>query len=191
MDGDCIGGGAYFEAVMAFTGPASFWANDIETMNGVSIGAGPNPWPNQTAGYGDWMECDFAEFDTTNVYGFALHNWYSTVGSGVGTSSLGSGLPRPCPERTIPSQTNTDSCGYLRQIRPQGVPGSLPRPQRMVGSSGTMMHMHRVTRCQDARGTGDSIETRTWRCILAVDLFDEYLGRFSGSAEPSGASNLV
>jgi hypothetical protein len=95
--GIAFGGGAYFEAVMAFTGPASFWANDIETMNGVSIGAGPHPWPGQAAGYGDWMECDFAEFDSTNVYGFALHNWYSQVGSNVGTSSIGSGSPATVP----------------------------------------------------------------------------------------------
>jgi hypothetical protein len=95
--GIAFGGGGYFEAVMAFTGPASFWANDIETMNGVSIGAGPNPWPGQAAGYGDWMECDFAEFDTTNVYGFALHNWYAQVGSNANTSSVGSGSPVTVP----------------------------------------------------------------------------------------------
>jgi hypothetical protein len=91
--GVAFGGGAYFEAVMAFTGPASFWANDIETMNGVSIGTGPNPWPGQASGYGDWIETDFAEFDSTNVYGFAIHNWYGPVGSNDNTSTIGSGSP--------------------------------------------------------------------------------------------------
>jgi hypothetical protein len=91
--GTAFGGGGYFEAVMAFTGPASFWANDIETMNGVSIGNGPNPWPGEASGYGDWIETDFAEFDSTGVYGFAIHNWYGQVGSNDNTSTTGSGSP--------------------------------------------------------------------------------------------------
>jgi hypothetical protein len=95
--GIAFGGGGYFEAVMAFTGPASFWANDIETMNGVSIGTGPNPWPGQGSGYGDWIETDFAEFDSTGVYGFAVHNWYGQVGSNDNTSTTGSGSPVTVP----------------------------------------------------------------------------------------------
>jgi hypothetical protein len=88
-----FGGGGYFQATMKFAGPASFWANDIENMNGVSAGIGPNQWAGQASGYGDWMEADFAEFDSTGVYGFALHNWYGRVGSGDGTSTLNSGSP--------------------------------------------------------------------------------------------------
>jgi hypothetical protein len=72
---------------MSFDGPASFWANDIETMNGVSDGAGANQWPGQAAGSGDWIEADMAEFDSTGVYGFALHNWYGQVGSGADTNT--------------------------------------------------------------------------------------------------------
>jgi hypothetical protein len=91
--GVAFGGGGYFQATMKFTGPASFWANDIETMNGVSAGVGPNQWPGRAAGYGNWIETDFAEFDSTGVYGFAIHNWYGIVGSRDGTSSLKSGSP--------------------------------------------------------------------------------------------------
>jgi hypothetical protein len=91
--GVAFGGGGYFQATMKFTGPASFWANDIENMNGVSAGVGPNQWPGQASGYGNWIETDFAEFDSPNVYGFAIHNWYGLVGSGAGTSTVDSGSP--------------------------------------------------------------------------------------------------
>ena len=85
--GIAFGGGGYFQAVMSFTGPASFWANDIETMDGISTGAGPNQWPGQAAGYGDWIEADFAEFDATGVYGLGIHNWFGAVGSGNDTNT--------------------------------------------------------------------------------------------------------
>jgi hypothetical protein len=87
FSGIAFGGGGYFEATMSFNGPASFWANDIETMDGVSTGTGPNQWPGQAAGYGDWIETDFAEFDATGVYGFGVHNWFGTVGSGNDTNT--------------------------------------------------------------------------------------------------------
>jgi hypothetical protein len=94
LQGIAFGGGGYFEAVMSFDGPASFWANDIETMYGASTGAGPHHWPGQVAGYGNWIEVDMAEFDTTGVYGFAIHNWYRSIGSGsdINTGPL-SGSP--------------------------------------------------------------------------------------------------
>ena len=77
--GIAFGGGGYFEATMAFNGPASFWANDFESMGYSSAGdLTERQWPGQAAGYGDWIETDFAEFDTTNAYGFAMHNWYGT-----------------------------------------------------------------------------------------------------------------
>ena len=44
--GIAFGGGGYFQAVMSFTGPASFWANDIETMDGLA------PARDQTSGLG-------------------------------------------------------------------------------------------------------------------------------------------
>jgi hypothetical protein len=76
--GVAFGGGLYVEAVMKGNGPMSFWANDIETMNGASQGLGTVPWPGQPAGYGDWLEPDIAEFDTTGNYGWAFHNWYAS-----------------------------------------------------------------------------------------------------------------
>ena len=90
--GIAFGGGGYFEATMAFNGPASFWANDFESMGYSSAGdLTERQWPGQAAGYGDWIETDFAEFDTTNAYGFAMHNWYGTPDNPQGTSTLGSG----------------------------------------------------------------------------------------------------
>jgi hypothetical protein len=96
--GTAFGGGGYFEITMATGGPASFWANDIETMAGITAGdLTVSQWSGQAAGFGDWIECDFSEFDTTGVYGFAMHNWYGVVGSGVGTSTLNSGSPASPP----------------------------------------------------------------------------------------------
>src|SRR5208282_3443137 len=95
-----FGGGAYFQATMSGPGPMSFWANAIETMAGVSDGTGP-------ASQGNWIEADIAEFDTANVYGFALHDWYGAVGSGndVNTGAI-SGSPAQ-PAGANYSQPNT------------------------------------------------------------------------------------
>jgi hypothetical protein len=86
--GVAFGGGFYAEAVMKGTGPMSFWANDIETMNGISVNAGPNPWPGMDPSYGDWIEVDMAEFDTTSTYGIGIHNWYAEVGSSIQSNSV-------------------------------------------------------------------------------------------------------
>jgi hypothetical protein len=75
FSGIAFGGGGYFQATMSSTGPMSFWANDIETMNGVSMGKGADPQAS-------WMEADIAEFDSPGAYGFTLHNWYGPIGSG-------------------------------------------------------------------------------------------------------------
>ena len=91
---------------MSFTGPASFWANDIETMDGISTGTGPNQWPGQAAGYGDWIEADFAEFDATGVYGLGIHNWFAGVGSGNDTNTgpiSGSPVSPPGADYTKPN----------------------------------------------------------------------------------------
>ena len=108
--GVAFGGGGYFQATMKFTGPASFWANDIENMNGVSAGVGPNQWPGQVSGYGDWIETDFAEFDSPNVYGFAIHNWYGIVGSRAAISTVGSGSPVFPPGANY---SNPNTYGFL------------------------------------------------------------------------------
>ena len=83
--GEAFGGGAYFQATMSFTGPASFWANDVENMaTGSTTGQSMSP---------SWIEADIAEFDTPGVYGFALHNWTSTANGGQGINTLNSGSP--------------------------------------------------------------------------------------------------
>jgi hypothetical protein len=73
LQGIAFGGGGYFQITMAGNGPMSFWMNDAETMNGLSNGSGSG---------NSWIEADIAEFDSTNAYGFTLHNWYGTPGSG-------------------------------------------------------------------------------------------------------------
>src|SRR4051794_31077514 len=83
--GEAFGGGAYFQATMSFNGPASFWTNDVENMSTAST-TGQTTTPS-------WIEADIAEFDTTGVYGFALHNWTSTANGGQGISTLNSGSP--------------------------------------------------------------------------------------------------
>jgi hypothetical protein len=111
FSGMAFGGGGYFEITMAIGGPASFWANDVETMAGVTAGdLAKSQWPGQATGFGDWIECDFAEFDTTGVYGFAMHNWYGVVGSGDGTSTLSSGSPASPPGAVY---TQSNRYGFL------------------------------------------------------------------------------
>jgi hypothetical protein len=75
LQGIAFGGGGYFQVTMSGNGPMSFWMNDAETMNGVSNGTGADSEDS-------WIEADIAEFDTTGVYGFTIHNWYGQVGSG-------------------------------------------------------------------------------------------------------------
>jgi len=107
--GTAFGGGFYVEAVMKGDGPMSFWANDIETMNGVSVNAGPNAWAGQVSGYGDWIEADIAEFDTTGSYGIALHNWYGAVGS---NNDVNTGFAKVAPSPT-PDYTQYHTYGAL------------------------------------------------------------------------------
>jgi hypothetical protein len=93
FQGIAFGGGGYFQVTMAFDGPASFWANDIETMNSVSLGKGPHQWPGQPKGYGDWVEPDLAEFDSPGVYGFGIHNWYGRLGKAGDANTANYGSP--------------------------------------------------------------------------------------------------
>jgi hypothetical protein len=84
LNGIAFGGGGYFQVTMAGNGPMSFWANDYEHMNSASIGTSdPNP---------SWIENDMAEFDSTGVYGFAVHNWHDN-NTANGSDSLDSGSP--------------------------------------------------------------------------------------------------
>jgi hypothetical protein len=91
LNGIAFGGGGYYQVTMSGNGPMSFWMNDAETMNGESNGSGTDGLA------GGWMEADIAEFDSTGVYGFALHNWTSTANGGQGISTLNSGSPASPP----------------------------------------------------------------------------------------------
>src|SRR5581483_9434670 len=107
--GHVFGGGGYFEAVMSFTGvnkdpgPA-FWANDIESMSASDSGdVRARQWPGQPVGYGNWVEVDIAEFNTSGLrYGIAMHNWYdgqTLPPSDVNTYAV-SGSPISVPRGT-------------------------------------------------------------------------------------------
>jgi hypothetical protein len=98
LNGIAFGGGGYFQVTMAGNGPMSFWMNDYEKMNSASVGASdPNP---------SWIEDDIAEFDSTGVYGFAIHNWHddnTSEGSDSGSLS-GSPASPPGANYTQPNQ---------------------------------------------------------------------------------------
>lgn len=81
IEGKAFGGGGYFEAIMAFDGPASFWANDIENMNGGSLGLGSVQWPGGPTGESSWFEADIMEMDAKNRYGWSMHNWNAAPGA--------------------------------------------------------------------------------------------------------------
>ncbi len=107
--GQTFGKGGYFEATMKSTGPYSFWANDFESMGYSSNGGDltERQWPGQAAGFGDWIEADMAEFDSTGVYGGAMHNWYddnSCSGNSFSTNSLS-------PPGTVACGVNTLNSG--------------------------------------------------------------------------------
>ena len=106
--GQAFGGGGYFEVTMRGSTHTqfSFWANDIESLNGGSLGLGQVHWPGQPAGYGNWFEPDIAEFDVDNFYAWAFHNWYNSSASGddisatfggpiIGTGGCGHGPQGP------------------------------------------------------------------------------------------------
>lgn len=82
--GQVFGGGAYFEASLAFdpavvdvkNGWPSFWSMGIEHM----ANKGEAHWPGQPAGYDHFAEDDFFEYDTAwagaSTYGGAVHDWW-------------------------------------------------------------------------------------------------------------------
>lgn len=90
--GQTFGNGGFFEATMKSTGPFAFWANDMESMGYAAQGdLTKRHWPGQAADYGDWIEADMSEFDSTGVYGGAMHNWYAgniCSGNSFGINSL-------------------------------------------------------------------------------------------------------
>jgi hypothetical protein len=80
--GHAWGGGAYFEAQLAFdasltsSGWPAFWSMAIEHL----AAKGADQWPGQEMNYEHFIEVDFFEYDTTgssvDSYGGAMHDWY-------------------------------------------------------------------------------------------------------------------
>lgn len=75
VTGVTFGGGLYVEAVAKGNGPMSFWGNDVEHMNDGNVPAWPNT-PSNFGAFGNWIETDIMEFDTTGNYGWSPHSWY-------------------------------------------------------------------------------------------------------------------
>jgi hypothetical protein len=101
FEGIAFGGGGYFEAVLKFDGwqgqsgnsksqsggwPA-FWGMSVEHL---AI-TGGDQVPGQAAGYENFIEMDFMEYDLENgqgndeVYGSTLINWYGKWGQSCGS----------------------------------------------------------------------------------------------------------
>jgi hypothetical protein len=90
--GIAFGGGAYFEAMLSFTGGSSatsvatgwpsFWAMSAEHLIGPLQNAGDNQWPGQASDYGHFNEFDFFEYDIATYTGNSIdiggsaHDWY-------------------------------------------------------------------------------------------------------------------
>ncbi|MDD2658580.1 MAG: hypothetical protein PHY54_02725 [Methylococcales bacterium] len=83
--GRAFGGGAYFEAKIAFdpatvntkNGWPAFWSMSIEHM----ATKGADQWQGRAKGYSHFIEDDFFEYDTAsfagqNSYGATMHDWY-------------------------------------------------------------------------------------------------------------------
>jgi len=82
--GHVFGGGAYFEARIAYdpetvdykNGWPSFWAMAVEHMAQKKA----DQWPGQLTGYEHFIEDDFFEYDTSfagiSTFGGAIHDWY-------------------------------------------------------------------------------------------------------------------
>jgi hypothetical protein len=111
--GKAFGNGAFFEATMSFTGAyhgpgPSFWLNDIETMHSRTVSNRNIQWPDQSRGFGDWIEADVVEFNASGLaYGIAMHNWYGTPADtkDINTGNI-AGSPVTTPAGTDFSQAH-------------------------------------------------------------------------------------
>jgi hypothetical protein len=106
--GMAFGNGAFFEATLSFTGAyhgpgPTFWANDIETMHNRTASNRNIQWPNQSPGFGNWIEADVVEFNASGrAYGIAMHNWY---GEATDTQDVNTGAILGSPV-TTPAETD-------------------------------------------------------------------------------------
>jgi len=117
--GNAWGGGAYFEAQLAFdptltsSGWPSFWAMAIEHL----AGRGADQWPGQASGYAHFIETDFFEFDTTwapDQYGGAMHDWFGQYTSGGYTNDSNDGSGSNFDDFVIGVPSSTDFTQFHR-----------------------------------------------------------------------------
>lgn len=109
--GTAFGGGAYFEAVLSFTGQGNgpylnggpaFWALDIEH---TSQGPYVVNWPGEASNYNDFFEVDFMEYDVKEFsFQNGIGNWYGT--SGQSTSNPVQMVPGAAGSVLVPIRTN-------------------------------------------------------------------------------------
>ena len=82
-----------------------------------------NPWASQSspqAGYGDWFEGDFAEFDlgsgpggTGVAYGVGTHNWYNgTCSNGSCNTDRGTNFTKVVPS-PLPNYNSLNTYAVL------------------------------------------------------------------------------
>jgi hypothetical protein len=97
--GTAFGGGAYFEAVLSFTGQdngpynnggPAFWALDVEHTSQGPYAVGWPGMPKDSSGkiYNDFFEVDFMEYDVKEYsYQNGIGNWYGYPSAGHSTSN--------------------------------------------------------------------------------------------------------
>jgi len=111
--GTAFGGGAYFEAVLAFNassvnevgGWPAWWTMSLEHLAGLST----EKWTGQVAGYEHFVEPDIFEADLgsayPNAYGGNTHDWYGLWGSSACPSYCNVQLPFTTVVRPVPTTT--------------------------------------------------------------------------------------
>ena len=109
--GHAWGGGAYFEAQLAFdptltsSGWPAFWSMAIQHLAGKAA----DQWPGQPTGFDHFIEVDFFEYDTVgssvHSYGGAMHDWFGSYADGGYSKEF---EPGHVPHR----------CGVLHQLHP-------------------------------------------------------------------------
>jgi hypothetical protein len=116
--GTAFGGGAYFEAVLSFTGQGTapylnggpaFWALDVEHASQGPYNVGWPGMPKNSSGevYDDFFEVDFMQFDVSAyAYQNGVGNWYGYPSSVHSTSNPYQGVHDSAGSILIPNGTD-------------------------------------------------------------------------------------